>query len=277
MRIHVLLENTTDRDDIKTEHGLSLYIETETHRILFDMGVSQAYAENAETMGIDLTETDIAVVSHGHGDHGGGLSNFLHQNRTAPVYLQKTAFCPLYYRKPDDDNENLSVIGLNPALGSHPQLNLIEGDHTIEEGLEILTGVDHCSPLPGANEGLLMGKEGVLLPDDFIHEQNLLIRENGKSLLLTGCSHHGIVNIVNDYHQRYGDFPDVVIGGFHLILSKDFDERTQKETEDVGAYLRKTPTTYYTGHCTGKAPFEALRDMLGDQVHHFRAGQQITV
>lgn len=273
MRIQVLLENTTDSPEIKTEHGLSLYIETGTLRILFDMGVSQAFADNAKTMGIDLSEVDFAVISHGHGDHGGGLSTFLNHNETAPVYIQKTAFCPLYHCRADQDT--LDVVGLNAELGKHPQVQHIEGDYEINESIHIITGIPHHDPLPRANEGLLMGKEGVLLPDDFIHEQNLLIKEGERSVLLTGCSHNGIVNIVKYFHTQHGTYPDVVVGGFHLILSGDFDAEAKAETEGVGDFLRETSSQYYTGHCTGQAPFQALKHILKDQIHYFRAGQQI--
>ena len=76
MKITSILENTSHREDMITEHGLSLYIETGAHKILFDMGQSDAFYKNAQTLGIDLAAVDIAVLSHGHYDHGGGPSKF---------------------------------------------------------------------------------------------------------------------------------------------------------------------------------------------------------
>ena len=96
MKIISLLENTSERDDVKTEHGLSLYIETNGHRILFDMGQTDLFYENASTLGVDLSLVDLAVLSHGHYDHGGGLRKFLEVNSTAPIYLRKEAFLPYY-------------------------------------------------------------------------------------------------------------------------------------------------------------------------------------
>ena len=96
MKIQVLLENTSLRQDLLAEHGLSLYIETGEHKILFDMGQTEAFAYNAEQMGIDLSQVDIAILSHGHYDHGGGLKYFMGINQKANIYLNRYAFSPFY-------------------------------------------------------------------------------------------------------------------------------------------------------------------------------------
>ena len=80
MKITALLENTTKRPDMSTEHGLSLYIETAGHKILFDMGQTELFSENAAALGIDLEAVDLAVLSHGHYDHGGGLATLYAHN-----------------------------------------------------------------------------------------------------------------------------------------------------------------------------------------------------
>ena len=84
MKITALIENTSARG-LPTEHGLSLFVETAERKFLFDMGQTDLFARNAETLGIDLTTVDFAVLSHGHYDHGGGLKAFLALNDHAPV------------------------------------------------------------------------------------------------------------------------------------------------------------------------------------------------
>ena len=87
MKITALVENTSV-PGLPVEHGLSLYIETTRHTILFDSGQGTLFAENAERLGKDLAKVDLMVLSHGHYDHGGGLKTFLELNDHAPLRLR---------------------------------------------------------------------------------------------------------------------------------------------------------------------------------------------
>ncbi|MBQ1834756.1 MAG: MBL fold metallo-hydrolase, partial [Oscillospiraceae bacterium] len=89
MKVTMLLENTVCRDDVKCAHGLSMYIETQNHKILFDMGPNAMFLENAETLGVNIADADIAVLSHAHNDHCGGLELFCKRNDHAKIYLQQ--------------------------------------------------------------------------------------------------------------------------------------------------------------------------------------------
>ena len=132
MRITSLLENTAAHPLVGAEHGLSLYIETEHHRILFDMGQTDLFARNAKVLGLDLSQVDLAVLSHGHYDHGGGLATFLEINHTAPVYLTEAAFLPHY-------NGARKYIGLDTTLQGHPRLRVVSGDLPLGGGLTLLS------------------------------------------------------------------------------------------------------------------------------------------
>lgn len=95
MKITALVENESSCE-LKAKHGLSLYIETKHHRILFDLGPNQTLFQNAKKKKIDLTTVDIVIISHGHTDHGGALRKFLNINKKARIYIQKDAFLPHY-------------------------------------------------------------------------------------------------------------------------------------------------------------------------------------
>lgn len=96
MKIVTLVENTTEREDLQSKHGLCLYIETERHKILFDLGPDDTFLHNAKVCGVDIKAVDTVIISHGHSDHGGGLGAFLQVNHTANVYVHPEAFLPHY-------------------------------------------------------------------------------------------------------------------------------------------------------------------------------------
>ena len=94
MKITCLVENTSCKG-LPCEHGLSLHVRLDDGlQLLFDMGQTELFAHNASILGIHLEQVDLAVLSHGHYDHGGGLPTFLSLNTKAPVYVRKEAFQP---------------------------------------------------------------------------------------------------------------------------------------------------------------------------------------
>ena len=274
MKITSLLENTTTNEQFKVEHGLSLFIETDKHKILFDMGQSDLFAENAKTLGIDLAEVDIAVLSHGHYDHGGGLAKFLEINDHAPVYITVKAFDPHY-------NGKEKYIGLNTALQGNDRLKMIrEADEpqyggsskvdckgvnregVVVEGVRIALMENKCEEtnltLYSCNHrirqynlgsfGLTVCQNGEFLPDDFTHEQYLLIEEKGKRVLISGCSHKGILDIAEWFE------PDVLVGGFH------FSKLPMDETlAGYAKQLAEHDTLFVTCHCTGREQYEFMK------------------
>lgn len=244
MIITSLLENTTSRSGIAAEHGLSLYIETATHRILFDMGQTDLFARNAEVLGIDLMRVDLAILSHGHYDHGGGLAAFLEINHTAPVYLTEAAFLPHY-------NGTRKYIGLDTSLRGHSRLRVVSGDLSLGDGLTLLSPNGRERKHSLGSFGLTERVGDAFIPDDFRHEQYLLIEEAGRRILISGCSHAGILDIVEWFA------PDVLVGGFHVSKMALGEELTA-----LGEALAAHGTEYYTCHCTGTEQYAFLRGQM---------------
>ena len=257
MKITTLIENTTLCPELMAEHGLSLYIETAQHNILFDMGQSNAFAQNAAKLGIDLGKVDIAILSHGHYDHGGGLKTFLSLNDHAPVYMSRHAFGEYF-------NGTEKYIGLDVELQNEPRIRLVGDELRLDDGL-MLYSCNERAPIEPLNPYGLNKRSGEdFLPDDFLHEQYLLIEEEGQRVLISGCSHKGISNIAAWFA------PDVLVGGFHFMKLTDEDKLAQASDA-----LLAHPTRYITGHCTGQEQYAQLVDRMGDRLDALSTGKVI--
>lgn len=254
MKITTLIENTTLRPDLAAEHGLSLYIETDTHHILFDSGQSGAFADNAEKLGIDLNRVDLCILSHGHYDHGGGLKRFLEINDHAPVYVNRNAFGEYF--------SSGKYIGLNPELENDPRLIFVDDVLEIAEGITLCSCNDLLRPFRFGVFGQSVRKDRVHTDDDYLHEQYLLLEEKGRKYCFSGCSHKGLLNILSWFR------PDVFFGGFHFIRM----EPRGRELSEAIHQLQKFPIRYYTGHCTGQEQYAVLKEALGDRLHYLHTG-----
>ena len=167
MKIYTLMENTAVEPRFCCEHGLSLYMETKRHKILFDTGAGPGFAANAQLLGVALAAVDIAVISHGHSDHGGGLAKFLEINKTAPVYISRHGF-DRYFA--GDGRE----IGLPRELLNSGRFVLTDDFLQLDEELELCSCNGRQRPFYMDAFGLEMLRGGERLPDDFRHEQYLL-------------------------------------------------------------------------------------------------------
>ncbi len=257
MRLVTLIENTACREGLTCEHGLSLYIEVDGLHILFDAGQTAAFADNAEALGVDLSTVDLCVLSHGHYDHGGGLRRFLEINQHAPVYLSRHAFDGHWHGAE-------KYIGLDRGLMTSDRLVFVDGETSIVPGLTLHTAL----PCPHGIEthGLQLAAGGALIPEDFRHEQYLLIREGTRRILISGCSHRGVLNIAEHFT------PDVLIGGFHLMKVTD-----PMRLASIGKRLAGLPCTYYTGHCTGGDQFRTLQGVLAGRLQQLSTGSIHTI
>jgi len=249
MKIVALLENKATGEMV-AKHGLSLYIETPKHKILFDTGPDNTAFENGEKLGIDFSQIDIVILSHGHMDHGGGLSHFLEINETAKVYVQSKAFekhyAKSFFRKKE--------IGIDFNLKMHPQVTLVDGDYEIDEELKLFTVQDTTKCYSDANK-ILYTEVG---RDTFEHEQNLLILGD-EPVLIMGCGHTGIVNILEKAapHKL-----QVCVGGYHLWNPIKKKTVSTKLLEAIATELNKYDMRYYTCHCTGQEAYDYISERI---------------
>lgn len=259
MKITCLIENAAATPDFAAEHGLSLHVELSGCRILFDMGQTDAFAENAARLGIDLAAVDTAVLSHGHYDHGGGMGKFLALNAHAPVYHSSLAFGGHWHGE--------KYIGLNPALKANERMRPVEGALSLGDGITLISGREMPCKQPIDSAGLTVERGGMHQPEQFDHEQYLLLEEKGRRVVISGCSHRGIANIVAWLK------PDVLVGGFHLMKKNLPADAAQLDA--LAEELLGSGAVFYTGHCTGDAAYAYLKGRMGRSLHGLHAGESV--
>jgi 7,8-dihydropterin-6-yl-methyl-4-(beta-D-ribofuranosyl)aminobenzene 5'-phosphate synthase len=274
MLIKTLVENTSISEDLDTEHGLSFYIEVGGVKLLFDTGGSDKFIKNSKKIGVDLQAVDLVIISHGHNDHGGGLKAFMDVNKKAKIYVNKKAFGDYYASKP---NGKISYIGFDKGLLDSDRFIFVDDYLEINENLQLFSKVSGRSLLPSTNKNLLMKVKDEFLADDFSHEQNLIIKEDGKTLLIAGCAHRGIVNIVDSCIDIIKSPAKYVIGGFHLYSSSEDRYEDGETIKRIGAHLLDTGSKYYTCHCTGIKSYERLKSFMGDKIDYITTGDKLII
>lgn len=271
MIIKTLVEDTTISEDFECEHGLSLYIESENHKLLFDLGQSDLFLKNARKMNVNINDIEDAVISHGHNDHGGGLKYLLDINEHVKVYLNYLAFERHYAKRL---NDKMEYIGLDPSLVGNSQIKLTHDSCEIDDNIWTFSNVIQNHRLPISNNILYVDYNEDKRHDLFYHEQNLVIKENGKLVLFTGCSHNGILNILEHFERKTGRMPDYVIGGFHLS-SRTGGCESEEYVKNLANELLKTKAKFYTCHCTGKNAYNLLKEIMQDNINYLSTGSEI--
>lgn len=272
MKITSIIENTSCKG-LPVEHGLSLYIEkNEGQRILFDMGQSNLFARNATALSLSVADIDVAVVSHGHYDHGGGLATFLTENQKAKVYIHKDAFLPHYSLR----DTGLRYIGLDGSLQDNERLVFCEAITHVGNGMTLFANVEGNCCNPFGNR-LLFGPSKSE-NDSFCHEQNLIIEEGDQVALFAGCAHRGIVNILRRAEEIAGKKPTHVFAGMHLVKSGLSATEEDAFIADLATELQGyKDTIFYTMHCTGEEQYLKLKSFMDHQIEYLACGDSITI
>lgn len=272
MRIQNLIEDTLGENNCVSEHGLSFYVETLSHKVLVDAGASDKFIANARKLNIDLRQVDTFILSHGHYDHSGGIMSFATINPDARIYLHENAADDYYSEKPD----RTYYAGIDKEIAKLPQTITISKDTKISDQLFLFTNVTGRRHWSQGNRKLKKLVDGELIQDQFDHEQYLIIKTEGKEILMSGCAHNGILNIMDRYIEINGHEPDILISGFHMMKSTEYTADEIETIKQTAYELKKYKTKYYTGHCTGEAAFKIMKEILGSQVEYVRSGERIT-
>ena len=256
MKIITLIENLVYDQGLVAEHGLSVYLETDNRKMLFDTGQSGIFIQNAKTLGIAIEEIDCVVLSHGHYDHTGGLYPFLKANQKAKIYAKRELFDPKY-------RSNKTFIGTpkNEEL-LKDRLAFVDEITELDEEVFIMPDIPIKYNIDKHFDGLLKLKDTEIVPDEFDDELYISLIENNLVSIISACSHRGITNICEAAIEYFNCKVGLILGGFHL------KNCTDEQFKHISCYLNKRkPTSIGVCHCTGVENYASL--LVGCDTHFF--------
>lgn len=212
LRITVLMENTA-REGLEAEHGLSFFLEYRGRRFLLDAGSSGRFADNAQKLGVDLDGVELAALSHGHYDHADGLRAFFALNDRAPVYIRPQAG-EAYYSK---SGGSPRFVGIHREIweGFRDRFVPVDGLYPLCPGAWLAPETVRGGPFASREPNLLRKVgEDRFLPDDFSHEQSMVLETGRGLVVLNSCCHGGVVNIVKGVLDQFpGQRVYALLGG----------------------------------------------------------------
>lgn len=271
LAITVLVNDKSSYPQLAVEHGLSIWIEADDHRIIFDTGKSSLLIKNAGLLGIDLSVAEFMILSHGHYDHTGGVDKVLELNPEIKVFCHPALFIPRYSRQPDG---RMKPIGINSSASVSLD-RVYDKISWVNEPLQIIDGIYVTGPIPRKNDfedtggHFFFDKDGICT-DPVMDDLSIWFETSKGLVMVTGCCHSGLVNTIQYVTSIAQMSITTLIGGFHLLNASG--ERIEKTIK----YLKKQSIkSIMPLHCTGENSVAMLRRAIGDIVKEGSTGTQM--
>ena len=234
VQVIIVYDNTAHTKDMLADWGYGCYIKGLEKDVMFDTGTKpDIFEKNFKQLGLDATRIDEVFISHEHGDHTGGLWSLLTMNPGIKVVVPHTFSSQFKIR-------------------------------VQQRGVELTTVKDPVEICP------YLYSSGVL--GSYIPEQALVLNTRKGLVLMTGCSHPGILEMIESVKRTFGKNVYMVFGGFHLLQKSDEEMETIiQRMKDLGVV--KCGAT----HCTGDHQIDMFREAFGENFVEMGAGNVITI
>jgi 7,8-dihydropterin-6-yl-methyl-4-(beta-D-ribofuranosyl)aminobenzene 5'-phosphate synthase len=279
MGVHltILCENTVERvhpTGLLGEHGFACYLQTDQGNYLFDTGGGQTLLANSERLQIDLQQLDGIILSHGHLDHTGGLQQVLAPLERVPVYAHPA----LFTRRHSSNGNQLREIGIP---WSKEQLEALGADFRLDSTpQQIAPGITLSGEIPRANRFetgdpklVTIDSNGAQSVDPLADDFSLFIDSPKGLIILLGCAHAGILNIIEHARKVTGqDHIHLILGGTHLKFSGQEQVTATLDRLDELAIDR-----IGVSHCTGLQQAQQLAARFGERFFNATVGKEIYV
>jgi 7,8-dihydropterin-6-yl-methyl-4-(beta-D-ribofuranosyl)aminobenzene 5'-phosphate synthase len=276
LKVTTLIENNPDDlNRLLYEHGLSLYIETEGKKILFDTGKSGDFIENARSLHINLDELDFCLISHGHYDHSGGFRKLVNEVDKLPLLIVGEEFFRPKYKMTDTMEYQYNGNSFDGEFIIKNQISLrkVKEDMTyLTDHIVVFHHFSRHTDYEKRNERFFIKENSNYIPDNFEDEISLgIITEKGL-VVIVGCSHAGIINILTTISERVNIPIYAVIGGTHLI---EADESRMQKT--INALKEMKIKLLAMSHCTGEKGIRFICQELKKQSLYNNTGTIIII
>jgi 7,8-dihydropterin-6-yl-methyl-4-(beta-D-ribofuranosyl)aminobenzene 5'-phosphate synthase len=275
VKLTTIVDNTAKfSSQCWAEHGLSILIEANKRKVLFDTGQSgDVFLHNVKKLNINLSKLDSIVLSHGHYDHTGGLTSVLNVAKKPKIYVHPDVFRKKYLKI----DKKFKYRGI-PS----DQNKLRRNNHFIfsKEPIEIIKGIKVTGEIPRGSEyeevpgKFQQKKDDKYIQDEILDDQALILDTNNGIWVVLGCTHSGLINTLSYVSEITGSHKITgIIGGTHL---KDANELRLKVTVKVLKY--HNIEQIWLSHCTGIDAFQYLSSKLGkDKVFLNSAGEILKI
>ncbi|MDR3596822.1 MBL fold metallo-hydrolase [Clostridium sp.] len=276
LKITTLIENNYDKNNILySEHGLSLYIEINDKKILFDTGQSGDFIKNAEKIKIDLNDLDYVVLSHGHYDHSGGFGKLVQNASKSFKLIVGSGFFYEKYKLMEGERYKFNGNSFNEEfiMKSNISIKYINQDIiNITEDIMIFSNFERKNNFETLNKKFYIKENDKYVLDDFSDEIALGIKHDKGLVIIVGCSHVGLVNILETITKRTGMPIYAIIGGSHLI------EADELRVNNTINYLKeKNINILRLSHCTGDSAVEKLQSKFENKFVYNNTGNILLI
>ena len=272
LRVTVLADNCVAAPDLVAEHGLSMLIEADDRRILFDTGQGKVLRANAEARAICLSPLDAVVLSHGHYDHTGGLAGLLQEVSPAAIFLHPAAMQQKYAKNEDPPHRSIGIPG------SSRQALVAVQDRIVwtRSATEVVPGVWCTGEIPRlpvngqTTTGFFLDAD-CREPDPIVDDQALFIDTTDGLVVVAGCAHAGILNALDRICALTSRTEMLALaGGLHL------GRATHQELEVIGNAIGRRNFQILTPcHCTGMGANSYLRARFHSLVQDVGVGTEL--
>jgi 7,8-dihydropterin-6-yl-methyl-4-(beta-D-ribofuranosyl)aminobenzene 5'-phosphate synthase len=276
-RITILSENLVGKRVGSGEHGFSAFIETDRGNYLFDTGSGQSVVANSLVFSKDLRSVKKIFLSHGHFDHAGGLPEVLKVKGKVDVHAHPNVFSDRMAVHKDDRRETKRFVGIPykrgylESLGAHFVLNVAFTE--VEKGIFLTGEVPRKTSFEKPDPNLYTEIDGKTVPDTFPDDQSLILDGEKGLILILGCAHSGMINIIQHVMDQTGkEAFSAILGGTHL------DFLTPEQLEGSMTFLKKTKIEKIgVSHCTGMRAACRLQLEFGDRFSYGYVGSVLEI